>query len=166
MKKRYQKVPSNQKERISRQEPYMWFSMGKSERVEKEDIEEKAPLEINSFKDVFTFPLKLCHSKVMTADFNMAFDFILRFLDPEAIQISDEDKQKIVDIINGENRQIKEHKLEYQDGDIKLNGKPFIMIRGWGHLTGTGGLNLPGERAKELQDEFGNYIIEKLTKIN
>ena len=165
MKKRYQKVPSNQKERILKNRDNMvWFSFAKPE--EKEQEIEKIPLEINSFKDVFTFPLELHHGKVMTADFHMAFDFIPRFLNPEAIQISDEDKQKIVDIINGEDRKIAEHILTYENGDIKLNGKDFIMMRGWGYLTGTGGLNLPGERAKELQDEFGNYVIEKLTRKN
>lgn len=37
-----------------------------------------------------------------------------------------------------------------------------MRIRGWGHLTGCGALNLPPEEAIEIQDDFGEWIVKKL----
>lgn len=33
-----------------------------------------------------------------------------------------------------------------------------FCIRGWGHLTGA--MNLPGEEAEVIQDEFGKFIVD------
>jgi len=41
---------------------------------------------------------------------------------------------------------------------------PFIMIRGWGNLTGIGGYNFDSEKASKIQDNFRDWIIYKLTK--
>lgn len=35
-------------------------------------------------------------------------------------------------------------------------------IRGWGHLTGPGGLNLTDEVAAKFQDKVGRYIVEAI----
>lgn len=35
---------------------------------------------------------------------------------------------------------------------------------GWGYLIGTGGLNLSAEEAAKIQDDFGNWIVETLSK--
>jgi len=45
---------------------------------------------------------------------------------------------------------------------INMNGKPFIVIRGWGNLTGKGAHNLDEKRAVEIQDNLANWIISKL----
>lgn len=42
------------------------------------------------------------------------------------------------------------------------NKIPILRIRGWGHLTGVGGLHLPSEKAAKIQDSFVNYIVERL----
>ena len=39
-----------------------------------------------------------------------------------------------------------------------------MLIRGWGHLIGTGGLHLNDEDAAKIQDDFGQYIIDTLNK--
>ena len=39
-----------------------------------------------------------------------------------------------------------------------------MLIRGWGHLTGTGGLHLSESAAAKIQDDFGQYIVETLNK--
>jgi len=39
-----------------------------------------------------------------------------------------------------------------------------MLIRGWGYLIGTGGLNLSAEKAAKIQDDFGNWIVETLSK--
>jgi len=41
---------------------------------------------------------------------------------------------------------------------------PFILIRGWGNLTGIGGYNFDSEKASKIQDDFRDWIIYKLTK--
>lgn len=37
-----------------------------------------------------------------------------------------------------------------------------MLIRGWGHLTGCGALNLPDHEAAKIQDDFGEWIVKKL----
>lgn len=48
---------------------------------------------------------------------------------------------------------------------ILADGKPILIIRGWGHLTGCGALNLPSEEAAKIQDDFRDWIISKLRRI-
>jgi len=52
--------------------------------------------------------------------------------------------------------------LSYENGSIYFSGKEVLLIRGWGRLTGGGGLNLPHEVAAKLQDDFGNWIVNVL----
>ena len=37
-------------------------------------------------------------------------------------------------------------------------------IRGWGYLTGTGGLNLPEDEALKIQDKFGEDLANAYNK--
>lgn len=46
---------------------------------------------------------------------------------------------------------------------ILNNGQPFILIRGWGNLTGIGGYNFAWGKASKIQDDFRDWIIYKLT---
>jgi hypothetical protein len=48
---------------------------------------------------------------------------------------------------------------------ILNHGKLFITIRGWGNLTGIGGYNFDEEKASKIQDDFRDWIIEKLSKV-
>ena len=53
--------------------------------------------------------------------------------------------------------------LEIKDGcDLYMDGKLIGYFRGWGHLTGTGGLNLSEKEAAEIQDEFIADCLSKL----
>ena len=38
----------------------------------------------------------------------------------------------------------------------------FIIIRGWGGLTGVGGMTLEPEIAIQMQNDFAQFIIDKL----
>ena len=50
-----------------------------------------------------------------------------------------------------------------KDGQYICDGhSPILCVRGWGHLTGTGGLNLTGKQAREIQDEFVRWAAEQL----
>jgi hypothetical protein len=47
--------------------------------------------------------------------------------------------------------------------EILNNKLPFIEIRGWGNLTGIGGYNFDMDKASNIQDNFRDWIIYKLT---
>lgn len=117
-----------------------------------------------TFKEVYKFPLKVdesCPIITWTADKQRAFDW--------CVNISLEKQQELVDMING----IKQHQFKYKfyregieiySENPIFKGEPVLLIRGWGYLTGIGGLHLPQEEAIRIQDEFGDYIVEQLNK--
>lgn len=118
----------------------------------------------------FKLPLQRSCIKVFTADYTMAFDFMFdmfdeMFGDKKLIILSEEQQDDIVAIINGTKKGKIEGIVEYcvGDGTIEVDRRVLLLIRGWGHLTGTGGLNLPMDEAAKLQDEFANYIVNKLS---
>lgn len=45
-----------------------------------------------------------------------------------------------------------------------MEDKPFIMIRGWGRLTSIFGFHLDHDVARKIQDDFAEWILNKLTK--
>ena len=111
------------------------------------------------FNVVYKFPLKPnrdCGIKVMTNDNKMAFDWLT----------SNEDlKSEVLDVLNGTKEKLsKSYSVTYECGLIKLDNKSLLRVRGWGYLTGIGGLGLNNELAARFMDEFGNYIKEKLSK--
>lgn len=62
--------------------------------------------------------------------------------------------------------EIPDYNLVYDSkkGLITNNGENFIEIRGWGGLTGVGGYNLSSEIAITIQEDFAQWLIERLTK--
>ena len=48
--------------------------------------------------------------------------------------------------------------------EILNNDELFITIRGWGTLKGIGAHNFPAEKATKIQDDFRDWIIQKLNK--
>ena len=70
----------------------------------------------------------------------------------------------IIDIINGECPTDYETKRTVGDDvtEIYYKGKFQFLVRGWGYLTGCGGLNLPEDLATKMQDGFIAYILGKL----
>ena len=69
---------------------------------------------------------------------------------------------KIVSIINGEINSDFHPKWEADGCEILYRGVYAFCVRGWGYLTGTGGLNLSEDIAEKLQDEFISYILSRL----
>jgi hypothetical protein len=126
----------------------------------KKRIEAK-PLEEVTFKDLYTFPFHQAKygNWVYDADSNFIFQFLFN---------NEETRSKTISILNDEFKSEKENKFVHEDGTIYFykDGelKEFILIRGWGNLTGTGGYNLDGEYAGRIQDTLAEYIVEKLTK--
>ena len=127
---------------------------------EKQRIE-SIPLEELSFRDLYQFPFHQAKygSWVYDANSNFIFQFEID---------NKETREKAVAILNGEFESNKDNKFVHEDGMIYLEKdgerKEFILIRGWGNLTGVGAYNLDGEYAGKIQDTLAEYIIEKLNK--
>lgn len=45
---------------------------------------------------------------------------------------------------------------------ICMNGEPCMCIRGWGELCSTGALHLTNNEATKIQDDFIDFLINKL----
>jgi hypothetical protein len=118
-----------------------------------------------TFKEAYKFPLSVLDGTVWTRDENMAFMFANNVLADDPHILSWHGQFNVVKSINGYEADLAPLELSYnpKDATISLNGKTFLIIRGWGHLTGSGGLNLPEDTATRLQDEFAEYIIKQLS---
>ena len=100
------------------------------------------------------------------ADGHTALNFYNSLCDETVDFISGEKERinHIIDIINGECPTDYEAKWTVGDDvtEIYYKGKFQFLVRGWGYLTGCGGLNLPEDLAAKMQDEFIAYILDKL----
>lgn len=65
-------------------------------------------------------------------------------------------------ILNDEVKSNGNPNITYANGEILNGAQVLLVIRGFGHLTGTGGLNLTLEAALKIQDEFGEWVASKL----
>ena len=71
----------------------------------------------------------------------------------------------IIDVINGDYPSDFKPGWKRSDDNrcvITYNGGYQFLVRGWGYLTGCGGLNLPRDLAAKIQDEFIDYMINRL----
>ncbi len=118
------------------------------------------------FRKAFKFPLKYDGMfYVWGANNTMVLEFDMDD------NTSDTIRELIIRVLN-EDKKLEESGIQVIADNLKfdsieqeftLNGKPFMCIRGWGHLTGIGGLNLDAEIAEQIQDDLAKYILEKLT---
>ena len=111
----------------------------------------KLPLKIDEYCDIITW----------TADKKRAFDW--------CADVGPEKQQELVDVINGTKQHQFKYKFYREDSYIFSENpifkeEPVLRIRGWGYLTGVGGCHLNRETAAQIQDEFGDYIVEQLNK--
>lgn len=68
--------------------------------------------------------------------------------------------EKTCNILNDSIQPTKKLDLTYDAPTIHLNGKPFLIIRGWGHLISDG---FTEEDAARIQDEFAGWVMDKLS---
>lgn len=107
-----------------------------------------------NWQDVYKLPLWYDGQRyAWTQDNNMALMFNFDVIPEEA--------QAIVDTINGE----RNYKIPNYNGliDVRDGEDLLFTIRGWGHLVGTGGLNLPVAEAEEIQNGFAEFVKTKLS---
>lgn len=114
-------------------------------------------MEKRLFEKAYTLPFRVDRdiSWVWDINHNFAFQFM--------IELPEEKILEFENIINGKSKPKFENEYVYEHGVIRLNGSELILIRGWGYLTGGGGLNLPYNEAVAIQEDLAAYIIEKLT---
>lgn len=94
------------------------------------------------------------------SNFNLKYDESGNYLHGEEERI-----KHIIDVINGNCPSDFDPEWDISNDDpckITYKGKQQFLVRGWGHLTGCGGLNLPEKLASEMQDGFINYILDRL----
>lgn len=115
---------------------------------------------MKTYKDVYSFPLHLDKSIGWVRDAKS--QFVFQFEDYVDNNISLQNN--IVDIINGNSKPLTQHSFIHKDGIISENGNEFILIRGWGNLTGIGGHNLHPKEAINIQDTFAEFIVEQLNQ--
>lgn len=112
-----------------------------------------------TFKDVYREPFHICEFcpiYVFSANDVTTFNVITE----DADVISD-----ILGIINGNSKKKMSDNVAFEDGYILIDREPVLLVRGWGHLTGCGALNLPVEKAAKIQDDFANWVVNKLKGI-
>lgn len=111
-----------------------------------------------SFLEVYKLPLSIDSNSIYIISDNNITTF--------SILTSNIDKvKKIIEVINRESNK-KYNNVLYKDEVIYVDDDPIFIIKGWGYLTGIGGLNLPFEKAIEIQDSFCNWVVNRLKGLN
>ncbi len=113
---------------------------------------------MKTYKDVYKFPLRLAKYGTWVYDDTGHFVFQFEIDDKRIIK-------NLLEVINGVTTLIPDKAFSHYQGII-ANGsnEAIICIRGWGNLTGTGGMNLPAEEAANIQDTFADFIVEQLNR--
>lgn len=123
----------------------------------------------NNWTECYTLPLHSDDEYCLYAwdvDGNMALSSFDLVYDENGDFASGEKERinHIIDIING--KCLTDYETKWTTGDdvteIYYDGKFQFLVRGWGYLTGCGGLNLPKDLAAKMQDGFIAYILGKL----
>lgn len=72
--------------------------------------------------------------------------------------------KRVCRVLNGEIKADFPHKFEASKDDtaILYNGELVFLVRGWGHLTGYGALNLNPKLAANIQDDFIAHVVKTL----
>ena len=112
---------------------------------------------MRTYKDVYQFPLQ-CDDIGWVRDSNYQFVFQFEFDNPLLWD-------KFLQVINGNDKPTKGRVFKHKDGLIcDEECKEYILIRGWGNLTGTGGHNMAPEEAANVQDTFAEFIVSQLNQ--
>lgn len=121
----------------------------------------KKPKKQITFQEAYPAPFSECCGYIEPNNGGMALNLLYD-------DMHQDDIDKIVAILNNECTERLTHAVTYnrKEGTIDIDGKPAFLVRGWGHLTGCGALNLPNEEAARIQDEFAEWVCRQLTTKN
>ena len=72
--------------------------------------------------------------------------------------------KRVCRVLNGEIKADFPHKFEASKKDTAIiyNGELVFFVCGWGHLTGSGALNLNPKLAANIQDDFIAHVVKTL----
>lgn len=107
-------------------------------------------------KEIFKLPLLHRPGAISVLDSNghKVFDWLTD---------NHELREKILEVINNKTRENLGISIYNRYKQIvTLNYRPILRIRGWGYLTGTGGLCLSVEEATTVQDNLGINIANSI----
>lgn len=153
---------------------YIWTTYegyNADKQLEAEDFEKNQYPEFvpKDWTECYKLPLHLddycvyawdAESGMALSSFNLKYDEEGNYLHGEQDRI-----KHIIDVINGDCSSDFEPEWDISNDDpckITYKGEHQFLVRGWGHLTGCGGLNLPEKLASEMQDGFIDYILDRL----
>jgi len=68
----------------------------------------------------------------------------------------------ILDVMNNKKINKKYDNIRIDDEYLYINDLPVLLVRGWGYLTGIGGLRMNNEEAIKAQKELLEYVKNKL----
>lgn len=115
---------------------------------------------MKNWEDVYELPLKdgymndnFRSGRIRDNKGNFVFQFII-----QDYQL----QEKVLDILNGKTVSNVDNTITNDKGIISVNGEDYIMIRGWGNLTGIGAMHLPIKDALNIQDTFAEWIVMML----
>lgn len=106
-----------------------------------------------NFLDVFQRPFRAEDAYIYSA--NGVISLMAIYCDRYPEQLTSRTAQ----VLNGESKPKPGADIATDNGEIYINGTPVMVIRGWGHLTGRGGLALPEEEAAAIQDDFAQWVV-------
>lgn len=159
-------IPNRSPQRLNKQTWSNFSAVAEKEEefAENHKAEEKARIEsieldTLSFTDLYQLPFH--QPKYGSWVYDAIGNFVLQF---EAE--NKEFRTRILEILNKETTLYNRRPVKAEGGyiQVQVDGewKNFILIRGWGNLTGCGSYNLRGEYAEKIQDTLSDYIVEKL----
>lgn len=109
-----------------------------------------------TFKEIFKPPFKTDGVFVYTADDVMALMPADCASDPQNLL------ERTCEVLNGTKPSAGNPKIGCEGPDIYCNGDLLLVVRGYGYLTGSGGLGLSDIEACEIQDRFAEWVVEQL----
>lgn len=106
------------------------------------------------WKDAYTPPFKDCYGIcIKDSKGRMVANFLTT---------SEENRSRIIGILNGKLKSEALVPFSRQNQHIYYGPHKILLMRGWGYLTGIGGLNLDEETAAQIKDSMADYIVDKL----
>jgi hypothetical protein len=113
---------------------------------------------MKDYTHYYKLPLHLVEDSHWVYDETGRFVFQFEFDDIKT-------RKRLLRVINGEEKLTTDVVFHHKEGYIVDNDETeAILIRGWGGLTGIGGLNLSTLEAAHVQDTFAEYIVKQLNR--
>ncbi len=120
------------------------------------------------FTEVWTLPFKADAGGYSSYIWDSSNHMCFSYLGSNYVSHEEDYKtyRRIIDLMNGNNvdpfKDVFINHSYIVIGDDEFLGSPALMVRGWGHLTGCGALNLHEVEALRLQRQLEEYCVEKL----